>query len=330
MRQMKYIESPWTDPYYNLALEEYVFEKLDRSSDWLILWQNENTIVIGKYQNTIEEINAEYVAEQNISVVRRLSGGGAVYHDKGNLNYTLIVDQEEDFDFNFRYFVVPVMETLKQFGVDAEFSGRNDVTIGGRKFSGNSQYIKQKRILHHGCIMLNSNLNHVEKALRVKNIKVESKSTKSVRSRVTTINEHAVPPISMDLFREELKQKVGKNTVLERYDLTEADFAEIETLRCNKYMTWEWNYGHSPAYSACKARKYPGGVVEAHIDVDKGEIRNLRFFGDFFGNGEIGELEQALCGQKLNEELLDILKTLDINYYMNGIGPDDLYHLMTE
>ena len=327
---MKYIESPWTDPYYNLALEEYVFEKLDRNSDWLILWQNENTIVIGKYQNTIEEINAEYVAEQNISVVRRLSGGGAVYHDRGNLNYTLIVDQEEDFDFNFRYFVVPVMETLKKFGVDAEFSGRNDVTIGGRKFSGNSQYIKQKRILHHGCIMLNSNLNHVEKALRVKNIKVESKSTKSVRSRVTTINEHAVPPISMDLFREELKQKVGKNTVLERYDLTEADFAEIETLRCNKYMTWEWNYGHSPAYSACKARKYPGGVVEAHIDVDKGEIRNLRFFGDFFGNGEIGELEQALCGQKLNEELLDILKTLDINYYMNGIGPDDLYHLMTE
>ncbi len=327
---MKYIESPWTDPYYNLALEEYVFEKLDRNSDWLILWQNENTIVIGKYQNTIEEINAEYVVEQNISVVRRLSGGGAVYHDRGNLNYTLIVDQEEDFDFNFRYFVVPVMETLKQFGVDAEFSGRNDVTIDGRKFSGNSQYIKQKRILHHGCIMLNSNLNHVEKALRVKNIKVESKSTKSVRSRVTTINEHAVPPISMDLFREELKQKVGKNTVLERYDLTEADFAEIETLRCNKYMTWEWNYGNSPAYSACKARKYPGGVVEAHIDVDKGEIRNLRFFGDFFGNGEIGELEQALCGQKLNEELLDILKTLDINYYMNGIGPDDLYHLMTE
>ena len=270
------------------------------------------------------------MAEQNISVVRRLSGGGAVYHDRGNLNYTLIVDQEENFDFNFRYFVVPVMETLKKFGVDAEFSGRNDVTIDGRKFSGNSQYIKQKRILHHGCIMLDSNLNHVEKALRVKNIKVESKSTKSVRSRVTTINEHAVPPISMDLFREELKQKVGKNTVLERYDLMEADFAEIETLRCNKYMTWEWNYGHSPAYSACKARKYPGGVVEAHIDVDKGEIRNLRFFGDFFGNGEIAELEQTLCGQKLNEELLDILKTLDINYYMNGIGPDDLYHLMTE
>ena len=165
---MKFIESPWTDPYYNLALEEYVFEKLDRSSDWLLLWQNYNTIVIGKYQNTVEEINAEYVRENGISVARRLSGGGAVYHDKGNLNYTIIVDQNEDFDFNFRYFVVPVTETLKSFGIDAEFSGRNDVTIDGKKFSGNSQYVKQNRIMHHGCIMVDSNLSNVASALKVK------------------------------------------------------------------------------------------------------------------------------------------------------------------
>ena len=126
---MKFIESPWTDPYYNLALEEYVFEKLDRSEDWLILWQNYNTIVIGKYQNTIEEINADYVKTHGISVARRLSGGGAVYHDKGNLNYTIIVEKNDDFDFNFQYFVLPVTNALKLFGLDAAFSGRNDVTI---------------------------------------------------------------------------------------------------------------------------------------------------------------------------------------------------------
>lgn len=327
---MKYIESPWTDPYYNLALEEYVFEQLDRSQDWLILWQNHNTIVIGKYQNTIEEINAEYVAEQNISVARRLSGGGAVYHDRGNLNYTLIVDQDETFDFNFRYFVLPVTEALKSFGIEAEFSGRNDVTIGGRKFSGNSQYIKKQRILHHGCIMLDSNLNHVEQALRVKDIKVESKSTKSVRSRVTTINEHAEAPIAMEAFKEELKGQVAEGTVLEAYELTEEDFAAVEKLRNEKYITWEWNYGFSPAYTARRAKKFPGGVVEAHINVEKGEIRDLKFFGDFFGNGDIGELEAALRGQLLNEGLLEVLEHLNINEYMNGIGPADLYQLLTE
>lgn len=327
---MKYIESPWTDPYYNLALEEYVFEQLDRSQDWLMLWQNHNTIVIGKYQNTIEEINAEYVAEQNISVARRLSGGGAVYHDRGNLNYTLIVDQDETFDFNFRYFVLPVTEALKTFGIEAEFSGRNDVTIGGRKFSGNSQYIKKQRILHHGCIMLDSNLNHVEQALRVKDIKVESKSTKSVRSRVTTINEHVETPIAMEAFKEELKRQVAEGTVLEAYELTEDDFAAVEKLRNEKYITWEWNYGFSPAYTARRAKKFPEGVVEVHINVEKGEIRDLKFFGDFFGNGDIGELEAALLGQPLNEGLLEVLEHLNINEYMNGIGPADLYQLLTE
>ena len=327
---MKYLESPWTDPYYNLALEEYVFEHLDRSQDWLILWQNENAIVIGKYQNTIEEINVEYVTEQNISVVRRLSGGGAVYHDRGNLNYTLIVDQDESFDFNFRYFVQPVTEALKTFGVTAEFSGRNDITIGGKKFSGNSQYIKKKRILHHGCIMVDSNLNHLEHALRVKNIKVKSKSTKSVRSRVTTINEHAVPPVSMEAFKEELKKQAAAGNVLEYYELTAKDFAGIEQLRKEKYMTWEWNYGASPVYTVSRTKKFPGGIVEARLDVEKGIIRNLRFFGDFFGNGDIAELEQALCGHPLNEGLMNVLQHRNVSDYINGIGPADLYQLLTE
>ena len=154
---MIYLEPPGTDPYFNLALEEYVFEQMDRSRAYFMLWQNSNTIVVGKYQNTAEEINQAFVDAHGIRVVRRLSGGGAVYHDTGNLNFTFIVDQDTAPGLNFKIFVRPVVEALARFGVHAEFTGRNDLTIGGMKFSGNSQYTKHGRLLHHGCIMLDSN-----------------------------------------------------------------------------------------------------------------------------------------------------------------------------
>ena len=194
---MIYIESTSTNPYYNLALEEHVFEHLDQRENYFMLWQNENTIVVGKYQNTAEEVNQEFVAAQGIRVVRRLSGGGAVYHDAGNLNFTFIADQKGFADFNFEAFVSPVLQALESLGVHAEFTGRNDLVLSGCKFSGNSQYAKGGRVLHHGCIMLDSNLDKVGDALRVREAKFTSKSVKSVRSRVTTINEHAPRKITM-------------------------------------------------------------------------------------------------------------------------------------
>ena len=227
---MIYIESDSTDPYYNLALEEYVFEDLDKGEEYLILWQNANSIIVGKYQNTAEEVNQSFVDEHHIRVARRLSGGGAVYHDTGNLNYTLIVDQKNNPDFNFSLFVIPVIEALRELGVNAEFNGRNDLTIGGRKFSGQSQYAKGGRIMHHGCIMLDSNLENVQDALRVKAAKFESKSIKSVRSRVTTINEHAPSPISMETFKETLKRHVLSTNNGGTYTLTPEDTAQIERL----------------------------------------------------------------------------------------------------
>lgn len=327
---MKYIESKWTDPYYNLALEEYVFENLDRHSDWLLLWQNFNTIVIGKYQNTVEEINADYVKEHGISVARRLSGGGAVYHDKGNLNYTIIVDQNEDFDFNFQYFARPLTRALQAFGIDAKFSGRNDVTIDGKKFSGNSQYVKRNRIMHHGCIMLDSNLSNVADALKVKEIKMESKSTKSVRSRVTTINANAETPISMETFKQELKKQVAEGNPLEPYELTEADITEIKKLRDEKYATWEWNYGFSPEYTVRKEEKFPCGIVTAHMDVEKGRIKEIRLFGDFFGNGDIAELENRLKGLTLDYNMEDSLRNVNAEDYINGITTQELIKLLRD
>lgn len=321
---MIFIESESTDPYENLALEEYVFDRFDRSREYFMLWQNENSVIVGKYQNTIEEINQDFINRHAVRVARRLSGGGAVYHDKGNLNYTIIVDREKNPDFEFRLFVIPVIEALRELGVEAEFNGRNDLTINGRKFSGNSQYVKGNRILHHGCIMLDSNLDTVQKALRVKDAKIQSKSIKSVRSRVTTINENAPDRISMDQFKETLKRHILKGQDAQTYTLTDLDRGAVCRIAKEKYTTWEWNYGQSPACSIRRDHKYPGGLVTVQMEVESGKIKTIRIYGDFFGSRELSELESAITGLSLDEHLLEHLSALPIGQYMHGMSAEAL------
>ena len=325
---MIYIESDSTDPYYNLALEEYVFEDLDKGEEFLILWQNANSIIVGKYQNTAEEVNQSFVDEHHIRVARRLSGGGAVYHDTGNLNYTLIVDQKNNPDFNFSLFVIPVIEALRELGVNAEFNGRNDLTIGGRKFSGQSQYAKGGRIMHHGCIMLDSNLENVQDALRVKAAKFESKSIKSVRSRVTTINEHAPSPISMETFKETLKRHVLSTNNGGTYKLTPEDIAQIERLARDKYSTWDWNYGRSPACSIRRDAHFEGGLICVQMNVEYGSVSDIHFSGDFFGNRDLSQLEQSLIGLPLDEHLKEKLSDLSVEEYIHGMSADLLADLL--
>ena len=325
---MLYYESASTDPYFNLAIEEYIFEKMDRSKSYFLLWQNENTIVVGKYQNTAEEINQEYVDKHSIHVVRRLSGGGAVYHDAGNLNYTFIVDQDSNPGFDFEVFVVPVIKTLEKIYVSATFSGRNDLTIDGMKFSGNSQYAKNGRLLHHGCIMLNSNLTNVADALKVKTAKFASKNSKSVRSRVTTINANAPNPVTMEQFKRLLKESILESGRIEPVILTEQQLEEISNLRNQKYATWDWNYGSSPAYNMKREKKFDTGVVTVYLHVERGRIKDIRFYGDFFGNGDLRDLEASMIGLALDEYLEQVLVQLNINYYMAGITAHDLYILL--
>lgn len=325
---MIYLESHSTDPYFNLALEEYVFERMDRNESYFMLWQNENTIVVGKYQNTAEEIDQEYVRANGIRVARRLSGGGAVYHDSGNLNFTFIVDQADSSDFNFKMFVQPVVETLSRFGVQASCNGRNDVTINGLKFSGNSQYARHGRLLHHGCIMLDSDLSKVTAALRPKAAKFESKSVKSVRSRVTTINAHAPRPISMEAFKQELKRSVMARGEWSDHVLMEDELEEIQTLRKEKYASWEWNFGFFPAYGMRREAKFPAGLVAVNLDAERGRIRKIRFSGDFFGNGEIAELEESLVGLKLDETLEQRLEERNVSHYLHGISAGELAGLI--
>ena len=324
---MFYLESPSRDPYFNLALEEYVFERMDKSKSYFMLWQNDNTIVVGKYQNTAEEIDQAYVDAHGIRVARRLSGGGAVYHDKGNLNFTFIVDRADAPGLNFKIFVEPVIQALARFGVHAAFTGRNDLTIDGLKFSGNAQYARRGRLLHHGCIMLDSNLTSVADALRVKEAKFASKAVKSVRSRVTTINAHAPAPISMEDFKGALKECAMASGELEPCTLTEEDLAAVRKLRNEKYATWAWNYGCSPAYDMRREMKFPAGLVTAHLSAEGGKIKAVRFYGDFFG-GELGELEGAMVGLPLDGHLTEALEALRVGDYMSGITAEELSRLL--
>ena len=240
-----------TDPRYNLALEEYVLKKLPKDNDYILLWQNEPAIIIGRNQNTHEEINSRYVKEHNIHVVRRISGGGAVYHDFGNLNYTFVTNNTKDNLNNFRKFTEPVIKALNSLGVKAEFAGRNDILIDGKKFSGNAQTYYRDRMYHHGTILFDADLDMVAKVLQVKLEKIESKGIKSNRSRVTNILPYLEKPMTIKEFQNYLLTFILGTEDIESktYHLTEEDYQNIDKLMKEKYATWEWNFGENPDFT---------------------------------------------------------------------------------
>ncbi|SHJ92963.1 lipoate-protein ligase [Geosporobacter subterraneus DSM 17957] len=323
---MLYIENKSLDPHFNLALEEYVIRHLDLGQNVFMLWQNEPSVIIGRNQNTIEEINAKYIKENQINVVRRLSGGGAVYHDSGNLNFTFIMQDQKDEVNNFRKFTDPVIKVLQSLGIPAEFSGRNDITIEGKKFSGNAQYACNNRLLHHGTILYNSDLSVVQNALNVRIDKIESKGIKSVRSRVTNVAPYLKKPLSIDAFKDILVQSILETNDVSTmtYQLTEQDLEKIQEIMEKRYLTWEWNYGESPAFDMQKIRKYEGGLLDLRVQADNGKITGLRIFGDFFGKYEVSELEQSLTHIQYTEEAVrNLLESVELQKYMHNITVED-------
>ena len=326
---MKYIDWKETDPQINLAFEEYVFNQMDQDQSYFLLWQNDNAVIVGKHQNTIEEINQEYIRENDIKVVRRLSGGGAVYHDLGNLNFTFIVNDRGREQFDFQTFARPLVEALKTLGVNAEFNSRNDIAIDGKKFSGNSQYAKRGRILHHGTILFNSNLATIQSALKVKKDKIESKGIKSVKSRVTNITDYLDETYTMEDFKAALLKAMFANDNLEKITLSNEEIQAIERLKTEKYATWDWNYGKSPQYNLRKERKCDFGLITVLLQVEKGEIKDLHFYGDYFGNGDIQELEALFVGVKPSEAALSkVLINTDLADYINGLDAKTLIDLI--
>ena len=329
---MLYIESPSVDPKWNLALEEYVFSHMDPTESYFMLWQNHNTVVIGKNQNTVAEINTDYVQAHDIQVVRRLSGGGAVYHDLGNLNFSFIADAEALNEINFKKFCLPVVKTLQEMGVPAEVNGRNDMVIAGRKFSGNAQYTKNGRVLHHGTLMFCSDLNVVAAALNPNKEKLQTKGIASVSSRVCNISEFLPETVSLAQFRQNLIRNILGEDSPAPYSFTQDDLAQIEKLKAARYDQWNWNYGFSPRYQIVKERRIEGcGTLQLSMDVEKGILKDIEFFGDFFDYGNLEELKQILKGCSICRDALDsILSAHSPDKYIRNLSAQQLADLIAE
>jgi len=327
---MLYINNESNDPYYNMALDEYVVRSLDPNNDYFYFYQNKPTVVIGKNQNTIEEVNSDYVKQNDIIVVRRMSGGGAVYHDLGNINFSFVVDYRKE-DFNsLERFAKAIIKALGKLGVKAEFSGRNDIILDGKKFSGNAQYLSKGRLLHHGTLLFDSDLSILTKALNVKNDKISSKGIKSVKSRVTNLKDYFKEDICAKQFKELLLKYVFEveGDALKEYVLTPKDLKNIKKLRDEKYSTWDWNYGYSPKFDLTRSKRFPGGKVEINLNVRDGGISDIKFYGDFMSKKDVSQLEGNLVGIKFKkDEIKKVLSKFSIQEYFGAISLEDLMSL---
>lgn len=321
---MKCIYNPSTDAYFNLAAEEYLLKHFDE--DIFMLWRNDKAVIVGKYQNSAAEINLDYVREHGIKVVRRQTGGGAVFHDLGNVNYTFIGTKGSG---DFRTFSEPILRVLNEMGVPAKFEGRNDLTINGMKFSGTAQCVYKDRILHHGTLLFASEMDDLTSALKVNPLKFKDKAVKSVRKRVTNISEHLPTSMSVTDFIDVVMRNVSsysENAV--PYELSERDIQEISKLRDEKYSTWDWNFGTSPKFGYTKQMRTSGGNVELNLDVDKGLITAIKFYGDFFAQKDPADFEELFLHQKYEpENIRHILQSVEINDFFRNVTVEEMMEL---
>ena len=330
---MIYHVSNTNDTAFNIALEEYCFKNLRDQDEIFLLWINEPSIIVGKYQNTIEEINTEYTREHGINVIRRISGGGAVYHDLNNLNYTIISNKDKGKEgFDFKEFSKPIIDTLAELGVKAEFTGRNDLEIDGQKFCGNAQAYIKDRVMHHGCLLFNVEFSALANALKVSKDKIESKGVKSVRARVTNILPHLKELITVNEFSEKILGYMKKhNPNMTEYHFSEEEIEKIKE-RAEYKRSWEWNYGESPEYNISRSHRFPKGKIEIFANVINSKITSIKFYGDFFGkNEELTDIENLLVDVKYTpEDVKKALENVEINNYFAGFTLDEIVEAIVE
>ncbi|MFA5576871.1 MAG: lipoate--protein ligase [Tissierellaceae bacterium] len=328
---MKYLVNNSNDPSYNLAFEEYCFKQLDLKEDYVILWINGPAIIVGKNQNTLEEINQDYVDENGIRVVRRITGGGAVYHDLGNLNFSIISMSSGPETIDFKKYNIPIVKSLEKLGINSELSGRNDITIDGKKFSGIAQSVWKKRVLNHGTLLFDTKLDTLSKALNVKQDKIESKGVKSVRSRVTNIKPYMTKDVDIYGFRDLLLKSIfemeGQEAI--EHKLSEEDLRNIDKLYEEKYSSWEWNYGESPKFNYQNYKRFAFGSIDIRFNVVNGLIKDCKIYGDFFGTADVAILEEKLNGVKYEKtQVKKALENEGLEKYFGSLSLEEFMDLI--
>ncbi len=319
------IQNNKTNPYFNLAAEEYVLRNFKENC--FMLWRNKPSIIVGKHQNALAEINFEYVKENNIDVARRLSGGGAVFHDLGNLNFTFIQNVEGDDNLvDFKKYTKPIIEVLHQLGINAIFEGRNDIMIDGKKISGNAEHIFKKRVLHHGTLLFSSVMNDLSQALKVNPLKYSDKGVKSVRSRVTNISDYLSEKMTVMEFRDKILSYIlDSDDTAKIYEYNKNDIEQINQLVNHKYSTWKWNFGYSPKYNFEKHVETKNGNLEIQMNIEKGFIKDIKILTDFLTENDTSNIQKLLVG--IEHEENSIRKTLQktpSKKYFSNISIDEL------
>lgn len=338
MEKMKYVIIPTDDIRTNLATEQYLMNSGKIEPPFMLFYIEKPCIIVGRNQNTMEEINQKYCEEHGITITRRLSGGGAMYQDLGNMCFSFVVPSKNQKFGDFASLVKPVVDALHEMGITkAEVTGRNDIVVEGKKFSGNAMYSRNGKTFSHGTLMFDVDTSAVEGALRVPKDKIESKGIKSVRSRVTNIKQYLKPEYQeLDIygFRDELIKHIYQVSDLneikdQQYQLDEEDIAAIEELAQKTYKNWDWVFGKSPEFTVKRRRHFTGGTIDARFKVDNGIIESLKIYGDFFGTGDKQEVEQALIGKKYEpDEIRKQLSKLDLKKYFVGIDEADVVELL--
>ena len=325
---MKIIIGKSNNTYFNLAMEEYFLKQ--KHDDYFMLWRNDKSVIIGKNQNAYAEINHKYVTENNIKVVRRMTGGGAVFHDLGNINYTFIMRNSKDAFNDYKLFSEPIIAFLKSLGVAAYLSGRNDMLIEDKKFSGNAQCAYKESVMHHGTLLFSSEKSDISESLNVNPLKIASKGISSVKSRVTNISEYLKTNITVEKFMDDLAVYIKEYfNEASTYDLSDEDVIEINKLADSKYSTNQWNYGFKYDYTVLNEKKFSFGLVQINILVKNNIIEGIKIYGDFFGENDIGDLEDLLTGTEyLKENIETVLSEVSIDKYIKGMKIEELLDII--